>query len=77
MGVLYEIKRALVKTVAAALKEAGLKRVLIAGGVASNSVIREGLVSMPYEVKFASKEFSSDNAMGIAELARLNYASHR
>ena len=73
MGVLYEIKRALVKTITAALKETGLNRVLIAGGVASNSIIREGLLSMPYDVEFASKEFSSDNAMGIAELARLEY----
>ncbi len=77
MGVLYEVKKALVKTITAALRETGLKRVLIAGGVASNSIIREGLVSIPYEVRFASKEFSSDNAMGIAELARLYSASQR
>lgn len=73
MGVLYEIKRALTKTITAALKETGLNRVLIAGGVASNSIIREGLLGMPYDVKFASKEFSSDNAMGIAELAGLEH----
>ena len=72
-GVLYETKRALAKTITAALKETGLNRVLIAGGVASNSIIREGLLSMPYDVEFASREFSSDNAMGIAELARLEY----
>lgn len=73
MGVLYEIKRALVRTISAALNETGLNKVLVAGGVASNSIIREGLLGMPYDVKFASKEFSGDNAMGIAELAGLEY----
>lgn len=73
LGVLYEIKRALLKTISAALDETGLNRVLIAGGVASNGIIREGLLGMPYDVNFSSKEFSSDNAMGIAELAGLEY----
>lgn len=73
MGVLFEVRCALVKTIGAALKETGLNRVLIAGGVASNSIIRQGLMSMPYEVRLASKEFSRDNGMGVAELARLEY----
>lgn len=74
-GVLFEIKKALKKTITAALQETGLNSVLIAGGVASNQIIREGLLSLPYKVYFASKEFSTDNAMGIAELTELSYGN--
>ena len=74
-GVLYEVGCALKKTITAALKETGLNRVLVAGGVASNGVIRQGLIQLPYDVKFAAKEFSTDNAMGTAELVRIEYGS--
>ncbi len=72
-GVLFDIKKALVKTITAALKETELNKAIIAGGVASNQIIRKGLCSMPFDIKFASREFSTDNAMGTAELARLAY----
>ena len=40
---------------------------MIAGGVASNSYIREYMVrNIDAEVYFASSELSSDNAVGIA-----------
>lgn len=74
-GVLLEIKKALVKTIGSALKENSLNSVLVAGGVASNQIIREGLRTMKSDVRFASREFSTDNAMGIAELARLAYGN--
>lgn len=74
-GVLFEIRKALTKTIGAAIRQTGLKNVLIAGGVASNQIIREGLQSLPYKVYFASKEFSTDNAMGVAKLAELSYGS--
>jgi len=74
-GVLLAIKSALSKTITAALKENNLNGVLVAGGVASNSIIREELRSLNADVRFASREFSTDNAMGIAELARLKYGN--
>lgn len=74
-GVLVEIKKALTKTIGYALKENELDSVLVAGGVASNIIIREGLRNMKADVRFASREFSTDNAMGIAELTRLEYGN--
>ena len=61
--------------VACAFIDNGLDSVLISGGVASNNIIREGLCSMSFDIAFASKEFATDNAMGIAELTRLVYGS--
>ncbi len=53
-----------------AVLETGLKKVLIAGGVASNSVIRSGIIErVDAEVHFASRELSTDNAVGVACLA--------
>lgn len=74
-GILECIGDALNNTVACALKDNGLDSALISGGVASNNIIREGLFSMPFDIAFASKEFATDNAMGIAELTRLVYGS--
>lgn len=74
-GVLVEVKKALVKVISSASKSTGLNRVLVAGGVASNQIIREGLCTMKSDLRFASREFSTDNAMGIAELTRLVYGS--
>lgn len=74
-SVLVEVKKALVKTIRSAIEDTGINRVLIVGGVASNQIIREGLCSMGFDVRFASREFSTDNAMGIAELTRLVYGS--
>ena len=74
-GVIFEIRRALMRTITAAMKETDIDRVLVVGGVASNAMIREGLCSLPGAVCFASREFSTDNAMGIAELVRYEYGS--
>lgn len=46
--------------------------VLFAGGVMSNSIIREHL-SSKYNALFAKPEFSSDNAAGIAFLASVSH----
>ena len=46
--------------------------VLFAGGVMSNSIIKKNL-SDKFGAYFASPEFSSDNAAGIALLTRAEY----
>ena len=45
---------------------------LFAGGVMSNSIIREKLTSK-FKAFFAEPQFSADNSVGIAELARRSY----
>ena len=49
-----------------------LKKILIVGGVASNSIIRN-ILSAEFKdnIYFASKELSSDNAVGIAVLTHI------
>lgn len=68
--VLCHIARTLVKTVGFAARESGLRRVLFVGGVASNGIIRSELEKLlDADIYFASKELSTDNAIGIAALA--------
>ena len=58
------------KTVNAAKKQTGLSKIMIVGGVASNSIIRDELTAeFGNNIYFASKELSSDNAVGVAVLA--------
>lgn len=60
----------LAKTISTAAVSEGLGTVMIAGGVASNGIIREILErDIGAEVHFASRELSSDNAVGTAYLA--------
>lgn len=65
------VRDVLVKALNNAVCETGIKRILIAGGVASNSILRSGLEKLDAEVIFASKELSTDNAVGIAVLTYL------
>ena len=65
------VRDMLVKALNNAVCETGIKRILIAGGVASNSILRSGLEKLDAEVIFASKELSTDNAVGIAVLTYL------
>lgn len=70
LGVLEAVRDTLIKTINNAVRETGIHRILIAGGVASNGIIREGLrAQLDGEVYFAKREYSSDNAVGIAYLA--------
>lgn len=70
LSVLEYVRDVLVKTINSAVSSEGLSRVLIAGGVASNSIIRKGLIeNIDADVYFASKELSGDNSVGIAVLA--------
>lgn len=72
LGVLENVKNTLVKSINNAIKETDIHRILVVGGVASNSIIRDGLTKkLDGKVYFADKEYSTDNAVGIAYLAQL------
>lgn len=66
------IKDVLCRAIHSALRSTGLDKILIVGGVASNSIIREGLTKeFGSDVFFAATELSSDNAVGTAILTYL------
>ncbi len=54
-------------------KTYGNIKILFAGGVMSNRIIRECLTDKFGDVYFASPEFSTDNACGVALLARKKF----
>ncbi len=69
-SVLFYTANVLKKTLNAAKTQTSLSEILVVGGVASNSIIRDELVKeFGNNIYFASKELSSDNAVGIAALA--------
>lgn len=70
--VLVYVAEVLKRTIASALTSTNLKKILIVGGVASNSIIRN-ILSAEFKdnIYFASKELSSDNAVGIAVLTHM------
>lgn len=71
-GVFQCVAKALTKSVNNAIAKTGVRKVLFVGGVASNSIIRDYLYnSLKAEVYFASAQFSTDNAVGIALLAKM------
>lgn len=71
-SLLCYIRDVLIKTINNAVKDTGLKKILIAGGVAANSIIRNGLKEkLDAQVYFCSKELSTDNAVGIAVLTAI------
>ena len=68
-SVLFYIAEILKTTIRNAVNETGIKKILVAGGVASNSIIRTKLIDeFSDNIYFASKELSSDNAVGTAVL---------
>lgn len=70
-GVLMSVAEALIKTINSAIEKTKSNKVLIVGGVASNSIIRQMLSDgINGRVHFAKKEYSTDNAVGTAVLAR-------
>lgn len=74
LSVLENVRDMLTKAINNAINETGIKRVLIVGGVASNSIIREGFIKkLNADVFFGSSELSSDNAAGIASLAKFSF----
>ncbi len=57
-----------------AIADSGLSNVLLAGGVAENSYIRNELIknqaAIGCNISFATSRYASDNAVGVAEYAR-------
>jgi N6-L-threonylcarbamoyladenine synthase len=71
-SVILYVRDVLIKAIENAVNETGIKKVLIAGGVASNMTIRIGIESsVDADIFFASRELSSDNAVGVASLAAM------
>ena len=58
-------------------KEHGINEFLFAGGVMSNEIIKSRLSAGPYKVHFAEPALSADNAVGIAELAKMAYYNEK
>lgn len=72
LGVIENVRDTLVRAINNAIEETNVHRILVVGGVASNSIIRDGFLNnLDGSVYFAKKEYSSDNAVGIAYLAYL------
>lgn len=61
------------KSINAALSEVKPKKVLLVGGVASNTILRESFKKAQYKTFFASPELSGDNAVGVAHIAKKMY----
>lgn len=69
-SVLSYVANVLKRTLNAAKTQTNLSKILVVGGVASNSIIRDELLKeFGNDIYFATKELSSDNAVGIAALA--------
>ena len=71
-SVFVYLKDVLATTLENAVKLTGVNKILVVGGVASNSVISNGLKEyFGDNIVFATKELSTDNAVGIAILSHL------
>jgi len=79
LAVIHCVAKTLEKWLRPAVAETGLKEILVVGGVASNGILRERLRTMlehravGARLAFALPQFSSDNAVGTALLARANH----
>ena len=70
-AVLENVAEALSHAINSAVEKTGAGRILIVGGVASNSILRERFNQKIHgRLFFASGELSTDNAVGTAWLAR-------
>ena len=74
-GLFLAIAKSLRKALEAAVLKYGVSDILIVGGVASNSIIKEYLNNtLKANIFFSSPEMSTDNACGIAKLCQLYYS---
>lgn len=79
LAVIMCVAKTLEKWLRAAVAETGLKEILIVGGVASNGILRERLReklehrAVGARLAFARPQYSTDNAVGTAALARANH----
>lgn len=72
LGVLECVRDTLVKAINNAIRETNIHDILVVGGVASNTLIRNGFTEkLDGSVYFAKREYSTDNAVGTAYLAYL------
>lgn len=62
------IRKTIEKTVQNACKKYKIKKVLVSGGVAANSLIRQNLKCKGIEFYFPQKHYCTDNSAGIARL---------
>lgn len=73
-GVLDAVAHSVTRAVNNVTECSGTKRVLFAGGVASNKLLREYVkAQLDAEAVFASAELSTDNAVGTAKLAEYEF----
>ena len=74
LGIIEAVAKSLEAAVNACIKSTGLSDILMAGGVSSNTYLREYLQErVGGRIYFASPELSTDNAVGIAALAARAY----
>ncbi len=79
-AVLRVVANSLEKTLRHAADETGVKSALLVGGVVSNLLIRKRLqkrMGPGYKLQFAPVELASDNAAGIAWLARRHHLAEQ
>ena len=70
-AVFSAVSKTLFEALTYCVNKTGINKILIAGGVASNSLLRDTFISISgAKVYFASTELSSDNAVGIALCAK-------
>jgi N6-L-threonylcarbamoyladenine synthase len=70
-GVIHCISASVQKVIQNAIDKTGIKEVLMVGGVCSNSIMKQFLMSSfagQANIHFAQPEFSTDNAAGISLL---------
>ena len=70
-SVLFAVSKALSAVISNAISNTGCRRVLMVGGVAANTFLRTYLPeNTDAEIFFSDATYATDNAVGIAELAR-------
>lgn len=80
LAVLHCVAKTLERWLRAATEETNLREVLIVGGVSANQILRARLreklehPAVGIRLAFAQPQYSTDNAVGTALLARANYA---
>lgn len=73
LGIFSCISKSLTKAINNAAAAVNINKVLVVGGVASNSIIHTYLLeNVKAKVYFASKELSTDNAVGIGLLTKMH-----
>ena len=73
-AVLNAVSRSVIKALNSAVKKTGIKKILTVGGVMANEYLRNEFVNnIDAQILFASSQYSTDNAVGIAYLTYIYY----